>query len=170
MRITLLTNRDLASNIALNLLLPALSDRHQLEVFCSSSVGTPSAHPDMATLQFLEQTLPNDLLFPMIDAQAREGELLTFQGLEHYLKSPIRSLNAPNSPEGLKFIRATAPRPDGFHSIWTHIAHRGTLDTRLGRSKSALRAVTDVSRRHGNLQSNARPGRGLVLYPALDRG
>ena len=109
MRITLLTNRDLASNIALNLLLPALSDGHELEVFCSSSVGTPSGLPDMATLQFLEQTLPNDLLFPLIDAQAHEGELLTFQGLERYLNSPIGSLNTPNSPEGLKVLSTTAP-------------------------------------------------------------
>ena len=109
MRITLLTNRDLASNVALNLLLPTLSDKHDVEAFCSSSVGTPSAHPDMATLQFLEQTLPNDLLFPLIDAKAHEGELLTFQGLERYLKSPVRSLNTPNSPEGLKVVRETAP-------------------------------------------------------------
>lgn len=109
MRITLLTNRDLASNIALNLLLPTLSDKHEVEAFCSSSVGTPSAHPDMATLQFLEQTLPNDLLFPLIDAQAHEGELLTFQGLERYLNSPVRSLNNPNSPEGLKVVSETVP-------------------------------------------------------------
>ncbi len=140
MRITLLTNRDLASNIALNLLLPALSDRQQLEVFCSSSVGTPSAHPDMATLQFLEQTLPNDLLFPMIDAQAREGELLTFQGLEHYLKSPMRSLNAPNSPEGLKVIRATAPDlmvsiryGRILHTEALSIPDRGVLNLHSGR-------------------------------------
>ena len=33
MRITLLTNRDLASNIALNLLLPTLSDKHEVEAF-----------------------------------------------------------------------------------------------------------------------------------------
>ncbi len=140
MRITLLTNRDLASNIALNLLLPALSDRHQLEVFCSSSVGTPSAHPDMATLQFLEQTLPNDLLFPMIDAQAREGELLTFQRLEHYLKSPTRSLNAPNSPEGLEVIRATAPDlmvsiryGRILHTEALSIPDRGVLNLHSGR-------------------------------------
>ena len=109
MRITLLTNRDLASNIALNLLLPTLSDGHELEVCCSSSVGTPSAHPDIEILQFLEQTLPNDLLFPLIDSQAHQGELLTFQGLERYLNSPIRSLNYPNSPEGLRVVSATAP-------------------------------------------------------------
>ena len=109
MRITLLTNRDLASNIALNLLLPALSDGHELEVCCSSSVGTPSAHPDLATLRFLEQTVPNDLLFPLIDAQAHEGELLTFQVLERYLNSPVRSLNTPNSPEGLKVVSETVP-------------------------------------------------------------
>ena len=40
---------------------------------------------------------------------SHEGELLTFQGLERYLNSPVRSLNTPNSPEGLKVVSETGP-------------------------------------------------------------
>lgn len=109
MRITLLTNLDLASNVALNLLLPALSTAHDLELMCSSSVGKPSTHPELAALRFLEQTLPNDLLFPMVDTQKNAGELLTFQGLERYLASPMRVLNAPNSEHGVRLLSDTTP-------------------------------------------------------------
>lgn len=109
MRITLLTNRDLASNYALNLLLPALSGSHSLQVLCSSTVGKAPTHPQLATLRFFEQTLPNNLLFPLIDQQRTQGELLTFAGLERYLTAPIRPLNDPNSSEGLKILGATAP-------------------------------------------------------------
>ena len=109
MRITLLTNRDLASNVALNLLLPQLSSNHELHVFCSDRVGSKPAAPGLATASFYEQTLPLELLFPLIDAQPRHGELLTFQGLNTFLLSPIASLNQPNSSEGLGVLAATEP-------------------------------------------------------------
>ena len=109
MRITLLTNRDLASNVALNLLLPQLSTNHELHVFCSERVGSKPAAPGLATASFYEQTLPLDLLFPLIDAQPKHGELLTFQGLNTFLLEPIASLNQPNSKEGLGALAATAP-------------------------------------------------------------
>ena len=63
MRITFLTNLDLASNVALNLLLPALSSAHDLELMCSSSVGKPSTHPELAALRFLEQACPMTCFF-----------------------------------------------------------------------------------------------------------
>ena len=85
MRITLLTNRDLASNFALNLLLPQLSNNHELHVFCSDRVGSRNAAPGLAAASFYEQTLPLELLFPLIDAQPKHGELLTFRGLNQFL-------------------------------------------------------------------------------------
>ena len=109
MRITLLTNRDLASNFALNLLLPQLSSSHELHVFCSDRVGSKPAAPGLATASFYEQTLPLELLFPLIDAQPRHGELLTFQGLNPFLLAPVTSLNQPNSTEGLGTLAATEP-------------------------------------------------------------
>ena len=109
MRITLLTNRDLASNYALNLLLPQLSKNHELRVFCSDRVGSTPAAPGLAAASFYEQTLPLKLLFPLIDAQPKHGELLTFQGLNSFLLAPVTSLNQPNSTEGLSTLAATKP-------------------------------------------------------------
>ena len=109
MRITLLTNRDLASNFALNLLLPQLSSNHDLHVFCSDRVGSKPAAPGLATALFYEQTLPLELVFPLIDAQPKHGELLTFQGLNTFLVQPVTSLNQPNSSEGLGELAATEP-------------------------------------------------------------
>ena len=109
MRITLLTNRDLASNYALNLLLPQLSSNQELQVLCSDRVGSKPAAPGLATASFYEQTLPLELLFPLIDAQPKHGELRTFQGLNQYLVAPIASLNKPNSAEGLSALAATEP-------------------------------------------------------------
>ena len=91
MRITLLTNRDLASNFALNLLLPELSTHHDLHVFCSDRVGGQPPASGLATASFYEQTLPLEILFPLIDAQPKQGELLTFQGLGQFLVAPVAS-------------------------------------------------------------------------------
>ena len=109
MRINLLTNRDLASNYALNLLLPQLSKDHELRVFCSDRVGRTPVAPGLAAASFYEQTLPLELLFPLIDAQPKHGELFTFQGLNQYLVAPIASLNKPNSIEELSALAATKP-------------------------------------------------------------
>ena len=109
MRITLLTNRDFASNFALNLLLPELSIHHDLHVFCSDRVGGHAAAPGLATASFYEQTLPLEFLFPLIDTQPNRGELLTFQGLSQFLVAPISSLNQPNTTGGLGTLAATEP-------------------------------------------------------------
>ena len=109
MRITLLTNRDLASNFALNLLLPRLSNNHELRVLCSDRVGAEPVAPGLATTAFYEQKLPLELLFPLIDAQPRQGELLTFQGLSQFLSAPTARLNEPNGTEGLGALTATEP-------------------------------------------------------------
>ena len=109
LRITFLTNRDLASNFALNLLVPALSENHELQVFCSDAVGRKPVEPTLAELNFYEHTLPNELLFPLIDAQGSKGELLTFKGLSDYLSSPVTSLNEPNETRGLATLAASEP-------------------------------------------------------------
>ncbi len=109
MRITLLTNRDLASNFALNLLLPQLSSNHELHVFCSDRVGSRPEALGLAAASFYEQRLPLELLFPLIDAQPKHGELLTFRSLNQFLVEPIASLNRPNSIEGLGALAAIEP-------------------------------------------------------------
>ena len=78
-------------------------------MFCSDRVGSKPAAPGLATASFYEQTLPLELLFPLVDAQPKRGELLTFQGLTPFLLAPITSLNKPNSTEGLGTLAATEP-------------------------------------------------------------
>ena len=110
MNITLLANRDLASNFALNILLPALASEHRLCVFLSDAVGGATARPpELDQLKFFEQTLFNDIVFPLADALGKHGSRRTFQGLEDYTAGPIAALNGINKPEGLERLRATEP-------------------------------------------------------------
>ena len=110
MRITLLANRDLHSNYALNLLLPRLTQEHSLTLFLSDTVGgNRPQQPDLQWLHFLEQTLCNDILFPSLDRVGAKGELLTFSALEATLERPWASLNTPNSEAGLTALAATNP-------------------------------------------------------------
>lgn len=106
MHITVLANRDLASNFALNLLLPALG-QHQVTVFLSSRVGrAPPTHPDLAMLQFLEQTLFTELLFPALGARPGTAGLKPFAQL--FDREP-EQLNAVNSAVGMATLAASAP-------------------------------------------------------------
>ncbi|MDC1533028.1 formyl transferase, partial [bacterium] len=93
MNITLLSNRDLASCVALNHLLPALS-AHRVTVFLSSQVGKSAGKTNserrrpesLDTLTFYEQTLVNDIVFPLCDRiGGTVRSLLTFKGLETFL-------------------------------------------------------------------------------------
>ena len=118
MKITILTNKDLASNIALNYLVSGLAD-HQLTVFLSDKVGgssnkTPQALID---LKFFEQQLFNQIVFPFVDQQlSRDTErnfsrayFLTFDSLAKKIGRPIETLNDINQPEGLKKLQQTDP-------------------------------------------------------------
>jgi methionyl-tRNA formyltransferase len=88
MNITLLANRDLASNLALNQLLPRLSEQHQLRVFLSSQVGSAANLPEpLRLLKFFEQTLFNDILFPALDGA---GRILHPVVLPNWHSSPCR--------------------------------------------------------------------------------
>jgi methionyl-tRNA formyltransferase len=120
LNITILANRDLASNWALNCLLPELARKHRLRVYLSDAVGGTAGDKEprpeaLRQLRFFEQTLFNECLFPLIDASGEPGELLTFKGLEACTGEPITTLNKVNSPESLDRLRAAAP--DLFLSI-----------------------------------------------------
>ena len=113
MRILFLCNRDLASNFALNLLLPALSN-HQLRVYVTERVGgfDPSESIERRELRAAEQTYPNEILFPLVEkaAFADDGSRhLTFGEMEHLRKIPVSVLSSPNSPSGLAQVRDYAP-------------------------------------------------------------
>jgi methionyl-tRNA formyltransferase len=105
LNISLLANQDLASNFALNLLLPRLAENHHTRVFLSSKVGGSQALPaELAQLAFFEQGLFNDLLFPALDNGNPEGTLLSFRQLSRYTGQPISTLNGINSEESLAVL------------------------------------------------------------------
>ena len=115
MRLIIFTNRDLASNLFLNHLLPHVAS-NVVQIFLSDKVGkkTTTAPPKaLQELKFLEQTLPNDILFPLLDAQNRSytegGKLLTFNELSRKYNIPIDSLNDVRTEESLSKIAALEP-------------------------------------------------------------
>ena len=101
-KICLLVNQDLASNLALNQLLPRLARQHQLRVYLSSKVGAQrELPPELSMLAFLEQGLFRDLLFPALDKGDSAGGLLSFEQLSRYTDQSIRTLNQINSEDSL---------------------------------------------------------------------
>lgn len=110
MRICVLANKDIASNLAINALIKALPD-HQLRVFLSSSVGSPDTGPDARRhLAFFEQTLFNDIVFPAahVSAPHSSPDLLSFDSLD---KAGIKVCDIAdiNSEQGLQMIAASKP-------------------------------------------------------------
>ena len=108
MKILVLANRDLASNYALNLLLPALQE-HELTLLLSSAVGGAASRPEpLKQLKFFEQQLFNDLLFPLLD-HGRAGAFHSFAGLQPLLAHAPRVENAINSEDSLDWLRREQP-------------------------------------------------------------
>jgi len=108
MNITILANKDIASNYALNILLPKLSE-HKICVFLSSRVGIQSVQPaSLARLQFFEQELVNELIFPLLNS-SNKTNFKSFEQLNKLLCQPIEPLNNINSTEGVAKIRASKP-------------------------------------------------------------
>ncbi|GGD51489.1 formyl transferase [Lacimicrobium alkaliphilum] len=115
MNILILANQDLASNLALNLLLPSLQ-RHTLRVFLSSRVGKPGALPELKRLRFFEQSLCNEMLFPHLpEPGQRDAQYLSFSQFTPLLTSPVEIVNTINSDESLS--RVSALKPDLILSI-----------------------------------------------------
>jgi methionyl-tRNA formyltransferase len=113
MRILCFLNRDLASNLALNLLLPALA-RHTVRVGLSEQVGrTPADEPwQRRELRVAEQTVPNLALFPLIE-RAGLGDSghrnLTFAEIQRLRGIPVDTLADPNCAAGLDLVKSFAP-------------------------------------------------------------
>jgi methionyl-tRNA formyltransferase len=111
MRILLFLNRDIESNIALNLLLETLS-RHDASVFLSDRVGSPKAKvKDLDDLQFFEQDLLNEFIFPLMDQPAHEfqNDYLTFKQMESQHGIVSMPLNNANDPESIEMIASLKP-------------------------------------------------------------
>ena len=115
MRILCCLNRDLASNLALNLLLPALRT-HDVLVGLSDRVGNGSASraeaPQRRELRSAEQLLPNEIFFPIIERAglADSGSRhLTFAEMERHRGLQVASMPSPNTPAGLRAVASFAP-------------------------------------------------------------
>jgi methionyl-tRNA formyltransferase len=113
MRILCCLNRDLASNLALNLLLPALA-RHTVRVGLTEQVGrTPEDEPrQRRELRVAEQTLPNLTLFPLVESAALNDNghrNLTFAEIQRLRGIPVDSLADPNRGAGLELVKSFAP-------------------------------------------------------------
>ena len=114
MRILACLNRDLASNLALNLLLPAFAE-HTVRIGLSERVGSaggPREPRERAELRAAEQVLPNELLFPLIEGAKLPDDgsrRLTFGEIERHRGIEVASFSDPNSPAGLEAVAAFAP-------------------------------------------------------------
>ena len=113
MRILCCLNRDLASNLALNLLLPALA-RHTVRVGLTEQVGrTPADEPrQRRELRIAEQAFPNLALFPLVERAALSDSghrNLTFKEIQRLRGIPIDSLVDPNCVSGLALVKSFAP-------------------------------------------------------------
>lgn len=92
MNIVILANRDLASNYALNLLLPTISEQHQVRVFLSAQVGSRSSpvNDELIGLKYFEQKLATELIFPKLDTtELGTGQLKSFKALGPHLSHEI---------------------------------------------------------------------------------
>ncbi|MFT5676971.1 MAG: methionyl-tRNA formyltransferase [Paraglaciecola sp.] len=112
MNITVLANKDLASNLALNYLFKALGQRHNISVLLSARVGNsktqrPKALKDLA---FIEQSLFNDILYPALSTreQVPEGKLACFSEFPGMGMS-IDEIDSINCEKGNATLKATQP-------------------------------------------------------------
>ncbi|SEL48689.1 methionyl-tRNA formyltransferase [Colwellia chukchiensis] len=104
MKIILLLNNDIASNFALNLLLPSLA-AHQVQVFLSSKVGGNSARPQaLQELALFEQTG----IYQALAQSKTASAFKTYADIRQQYPIAIDTLNDINSRAGIAKIKAAA--------------------------------------------------------------
>lgn len=114
MRILCLLNRELASNVALNLLLPTFADHEVLVGLSDGAREAPSGESPLEAreLYAAEYELTNRLLFPLVERAALPDDhrrYLTFNEIAHHRAIPSIALNRPNGGEELERIAVFAP-------------------------------------------------------------
>jgi methionyl-tRNA formyltransferase len=113
MRILCCLNRDLASNLALNLLLPDLL-KHEVWIALTERVGTvlPDEQPQRLELRTAEQVLPSQIVFPLLERLSAVGTPhghLTFSQIQSRCNIRVEALVNPNQDPGLSRVRDFAP-------------------------------------------------------------
>ena len=113
MKILCCLNADVVSNVALNLLLPALA-RHEIRVGLTTRIGAAhhgaEPHP-RRELRAAEQLLPLEVIFPLVERalQPNDGRYLTFAEVERVRGIQVSPLANPNVGDGLALLEAYAP-------------------------------------------------------------
>lgn len=110
MNITILANRDLHANIALNLMRP-LFKQHQITLFLSESVGLAKSGwqipQALQQLKFIEQGLFNQVITPLVEQQKHQERYLSFNEFGELSGNGCRVLENINSPDGLETFKAS---------------------------------------------------------------
>ena len=113
MKILCCLNADVVSNVALNLLLPALAG-YEVRVGLTTRIGAAQhgGEPQpRRELRAAEQLLPLEVIFPLIDraGQPNDGRYLTFAEVERDRGVQVSPLPNPNVGDGLAFLEGFAP-------------------------------------------------------------
>ena len=114
MKVLCCLNADVVSNMALNLLLPALAP-HEVRVGLSTRIGgaklDTTEPPARRELRVAEHLFANDVLFPTIERASLpdDGQYLTFGDIQRHRGVTVQPLPNPNVGDGLDFIRDFAP-------------------------------------------------------------
>lgn len=108
MKIIICLNNDLISNIALNLLRYTLLE-HEVQIFLSNGVGSPEK--GVEEIKLLEQSLPCDFLFPLLDKNGRPEDncYITFEQFHKYHGMKLFYPENINSSDNIKHIEEYAP-------------------------------------------------------------
>jgi methionyl-tRNA formyltransferase len=110
--ITVLANKDLASNLALNYLYSALGSEHKIHVLLSAKVGSNKSNAQkpqaLQELSFFEQSLFNDILYPALSSrrQVPDGKLACFTDFPT-MGVAIEEINSINCDKGIAILKAT---------------------------------------------------------------
>ncbi|MEL0315204.1 MAG: formyltransferase family protein [Halieaceae bacterium] len=109
MRLTILYNRDIHSNEALNHLLPSLAT-HDITLLYSCRVGANNQRDSrLNSLAFFEQGFFTNYLFAMVDKASRIGERLTFKALAGRYGATDAPVENINSTDGIALLESSAP-------------------------------------------------------------
>lgn len=109
MKITILANKDIASNFAINKLLTQLS-AHDITIFLSAKVGGNNHKPKhLEQLKFFEQDLFNQLIFPLLTSDTTNGKYRSFDQISTIFSRPILELNNINTNPELNVFKASEP-------------------------------------------------------------
>ncbi|WP_448212441.1 formyl transferase [Colwellia sp. MEBiC06753] len=109
MNILILGNKDLATNYALNMLLPQLREQHQVHLWLSAQVGKQSERPrQLQLLKFFEQDLFNSILSPALAGRST-ASFQTFENFTTWLSSEIKQVSQINSAESISAVHELAP-------------------------------------------------------------